>query len=52
MTCKEAERLVIPYIHHQLDDDTMSNSWSILRSVPTVRKNWKFIIQWKQVFGS
>ena len=24
MTCKEAESLVIPYIRHQLDDDTMS----------------------------
>ena len=38
MTCKEAERLVIPYIHHQLDDDTMSEILEHIEVCPNCKE--------------
>ena len=38
MTCKEAERLVIPYIHHQLDDDTMSEFLEHIEVCPNCKE--------------
>ena len=38
MTCKEAERLVIPYIHHQLDDDIMSEFLEHIEVCPNCKE--------------
>ena len=38
MTCKEAESLVIPYIHHQLDDDTMSEFLEHIEVCPNCKE--------------
>lgn len=52
MNCKQAQRLLVPYINGELDEKEEGEFVKHIRHCRSAMKNWKYMRQYLQVSGS